>query len=188
MSGQSPFDGETEEDVIRAILRGQYTFHDEDWDGVSDEAKDFVMWLLTYEEEDRPTAEEALTHPWLKHMQAMMEPSERRSTRSSLADMRNFQSNSKLKQAVCSLISSQFLSKDEKEEIDSVFRSLDIDCDGRLTRDDVRQSYKQFYGQELTEDDITDMFNQVNFSGSGAIEYSGSSVSKWSCLLDFVLN
>ena len=89
-----------------------------------------------------------------------------------LGNLQNFQANSKLKQCVCSLIASQFLKKHEKEEIDTVFRSLDHDCDGKLTREDVETSYKEFFGRTLSEEDIDSMFAQVNFSGSGAIEYS----------------
>lgn len=44
--------------------------------------------------------------------------------------------------------------------------------DGKLTMDDIRQSYKTVLDQELSEEEIHSMFKHCNFSGSGAIEYS----------------
>jgi serine/threonine protein kinase len=36
------------------------------WDTVSEEAKDLVRSLLALEEKKRPTAKEALQHPWIQ--------------------------------------------------------------------------------------------------------------------------
>lgn len=43
---------------------------------------------------------------------------------------------------------------------------------GKLTKDDIRKSFKEFIGTELSEDDLYTMFRQVNYSRSGDIEYS----------------
>ena len=175
LAGFAPFDGEEEQDVVQSILCGKVDFEDSTWDDVSEEAMDFIAYLLTYEEENRPTAGEALQHPWLQGIRQRNNrgcEKRRESTKMTLGNLQNFQANSKLKQCVCSLIASQFLKKHEKEEIDTVFRSLDHDCDGKLTREDVETSYKEFFGRSLSEEDIDSMFAQVNFSGSGAIEYS----------------
>lgn len=175
MAGFAPFDGGDEQEVIQSILCGRVDFEDPTWDDVSEDAMDFIAYLLTYEEENRPTAEEALQHPWLQQIRQRRDvhcAKRRESTRMSLHNLQSFRANSKLKQCVCSLIASQFLKKHEKEEIDAVFRSLDHDCDGKLTRQDVETSYQQFMGKPFSPEDLEAMFDQVNFSGSGAIEYS----------------
>lgn len=41
-------------------------FNRSHWDGISPEAKDFVAMLLNKDPKLRPTAKEALKHPWLK--------------------------------------------------------------------------------------------------------------------------
>jgi calcium-dependent protein kinase len=48
------------------IMNENYSFEDPIWNSISDSAKDFIKYLLTYEEKDRPTAEQALGHPFLK--------------------------------------------------------------------------------------------------------------------------
>lgn len=43
----------------------QYSFDPPDWNQVSDEAKQLVKLMLTYEPSKRISAEEALNHPWI---------------------------------------------------------------------------------------------------------------------------
>ena len=64
LSGFHPFEAEYDTDVYPLIVEGYVDFKDKVWEGVSDQAKDFVTKLLTYKEEERPTAEQALKHPW----------------------------------------------------------------------------------------------------------------------------
>ncbi|CAB9511607.1 MAP kinase-activated protein kinase 2 (Fragment) [Seminavis robusta] len=64
LSGGHPWDAEYDQDVYPLIVEGYFDFKDQAWEGVSDQAKDFVSKLLAYKEEDRPTAEQALGHPW----------------------------------------------------------------------------------------------------------------------------
>ena len=36
------------------------------WNNMSDQGKDFITQLLTKDQNKRPTAQEALNHPWIK--------------------------------------------------------------------------------------------------------------------------
>lgn len=49
-----------------SILSSRVNFNRSCWAGISDEAKDFVGSLLNRDPTLRPTAKEALQHPWLK--------------------------------------------------------------------------------------------------------------------------
>jgi len=183
LAGYAPFDRGEDDLTLDAIEEGQFDFNDPAWDTVSDEALDFIHFLLTYEEEQRPSAEHALQHPWLKNIRAKQLndhnkcPKRRASTQASLEGLQNFKADSKLKQCVYSLIASQLLKKEEKEEIDGYFRALDLDCDGKISREDFMESYTCFFDLDLCEDEIEEIFEQVNFSGTGAIEYSEFAVA-----------
>jgi calcium-binding protein CML len=87
-------------------------------------------------------------------------------------NLKNFNATSKLKQATCAFIASQLLLKQEKEEIDEVFRALDTGCDGKLTKDEVKAGYFDYYGKVLTDEEIDTMFQNINYAGTGAISYS----------------
>jgi serine/threonine protein kinase len=53
-------------DVFRAILYADLDFTSKPWDEISTEAKDLVQQLLTRNPSRRPTAAEALIHPWFQ--------------------------------------------------------------------------------------------------------------------------
>merc|ERR1719193_1862712 len=65
LSGQMPFDTE-EEAAIHDIRNANYSFSTDAWSEVSKEGIDFVRSLLRLRPEDRPNAEQALQHPWLR--------------------------------------------------------------------------------------------------------------------------
>ncbi|THH30830.1 hypothetical protein EUX98_g3359 [Antrodiella citrinella] len=66
LCGYTPFDRETQQLEMEAILKGDYKFEPEEyWMNVSDVARDFVRQCLTVDPLKRPTAEQMLEHKWL---------------------------------------------------------------------------------------------------------------------------
>lgn len=63
LAGYTPFDRDTQQQEMEAIIAGDYKFEPvEYWANVSDTAKDFVRTCLTNDPHQRPTAAEALQH------------------------------------------------------------------------------------------------------------------------------
>ncbi|KAH8080717.1 Pkinase-domain-containing protein [Cristinia sonorae] len=66
LCGYTPFDRDTQQLEMEAILAGDYKFEPEEyWMNVSDVARDFVRQCLTIDPLKRPTAEQMLKHKWL---------------------------------------------------------------------------------------------------------------------------
>ncbi|OCH91164.1 Pkinase-domain-containing protein [Obba rivulosa] len=66
LCGYTPFDRDTQEQEMKAIIAGDYKFEPEEyWANVSETARDFVRECLTIDPASRPTAAEALQHKWL---------------------------------------------------------------------------------------------------------------------------
>jgi len=66
LSGLSPFMGDSDQETFANILRNRFTFEEEEFDSISDEAKEFVGSLLVKNRADRPAADQLLRHEWLK--------------------------------------------------------------------------------------------------------------------------
>ena len=50
---------------MKKVKLGKFNFNDPAWKSISDTCKDFIKQLLTLDQNKRPSAEEALKHPWL---------------------------------------------------------------------------------------------------------------------------
>ena len=64
LSGETPFPGKTEADILAKVKVGDFKFEDKTWTDISDEAMDLVTLLLQVDPEKRISAEEALHHRW----------------------------------------------------------------------------------------------------------------------------
>ncbi|KAI8369677.1 kinase-like domain-containing protein [Blakeslea trispora] len=65
LSGYTPFYGEDQNELFQCIMKGEYEFDEEYWGEISDEAKDLINQMLTFDPNERVTAEDALKHNWL---------------------------------------------------------------------------------------------------------------------------
>jgi len=175
LGGYTPFLG-TDEEVFEQLSEGgaKVEFESEPWESVSTQAQDFIRYLLNPDQKERPTVEEALSHPWLLEQRRKSIEAFRRersgAARNSLQNLKAFRAKTQIKQAVYSFISSQIMSKEDKEHIDHVFRALDVQNNGYLNRQDVQDGFNEYFDIELTSAELDEIFTQV--SGTGRIEYS----------------
>lgn len=65
LCGYTPFRSDDQAELIRETTRGRIEFHERYWKNVTQEAKDFITSLVQVDPTKRPTAEQALQHPWL---------------------------------------------------------------------------------------------------------------------------
>lgn len=66
LCGYPPFDGVTERITYQNIFTGHFTFPLPGWGKISCSAKEFICFLLTVDQFERPTASEAMEHRWVK--------------------------------------------------------------------------------------------------------------------------
>jgi serine/threonine protein kinase len=58
--------GRSQKELFRKIVAGKFEFDGEEWNDVSDEAKDLVRRMLVLNPDDRISSGEAIKHQWLK--------------------------------------------------------------------------------------------------------------------------
>merc|ERR1712151_839120 len=66
LCGYLPFADNNHITLYRKIKQVRYTFHNNHWNKVSNDAKDFITLLLVRDPEQRLTARHALSHWWLR--------------------------------------------------------------------------------------------------------------------------
>ena len=62
--------------------------------------------------------------------------------------------------------------KSEEELVAEAFRRFDVDGDGVLTVDELRQGMISL-GEDMTDEEIEDMMRAADVNGDGVIDYNG---------------
>lgn len=91
---------------MKRVKTGKFSFTDPCWEQMSDNAKDFITQLLTLNHDKRPSAAEALKHPWFDNATAAISNISNELAISALSNLQNFNAKSKLKQATYAFIAS----------------------------------------------------------------------------------
>jgi len=66
LSGNLPFQDKNRFRLYQLIKKAEYSFPSQDWDKISEEAKDLVKHLIEPDPNKRFSAEEAINHSWFK--------------------------------------------------------------------------------------------------------------------------
>lgn len=168
LCGYPPFQGETDQEVLRAVQQGTWGFKARAWRTVSEDAKDLIRKLLRVKPWERFTAEQALNHDWTR----------RRAPRAAnlelqgqvFSKLRHFQSENKLKKAALNIIAGQ-LSEERIRELREAFEALDTNGDGQLSLAELKDGLGKT-GLLRSNSDLERIMDGVDSDGSGHIDYT----------------
>ncbi len=90
--------------MIEKIKLGRISFSDACWEKISDNAKNLITKLIAFESNDRPSAEEALKHPWITEISIQQLDS--LVAKDALQNLKKYRAEEKLKQATFAYIAS----------------------------------------------------------------------------------
>lgn len=148
LAGMAPF-GTPEElgsmDAVFSNIRKYDSFEDiketlsqsPNWQGRSPESRDFVRSLMMLLPLSRPTAAEALLDEWLE---ARSPPLSKGLTGEMVQSMVAFAEASPLVRACLVIIAARRGVYGEHTKISEVFAASDFDCDGQLSKDELRDA------------------------------------------------
>lgn len=88
-----------------------------------------------------------------------------------LRNLGGFQAEQKLQQAAITFIVNHLASKDEINELQIAFKSLDTNRDNALSHDEIKAGYRK-YLPEYSEEEINRILEIADADGSGEIDYS----------------
>jgi calcium-dependent protein kinase len=170
LCGYPPFNGENDNEILNRIKTGKYIFPEEEWDNVSDEAKDLIGKMLTFAPADRYSASQCLNHTWLtEHNKKKVDVN---FSIKALTNMKKFHAERKLQQAALTYIVNHLLSKEEKNELLELFQSFDKNGDGVLTKEEIFEGYKSILGEIEAGKEVERIMTEIDLDKNGFIDYN----------------
>ena len=89
LCGYPPFNGDDDDEIFEAILKGEFVFPKEEWDCVSDDAKNLIKKMLTQNPKKRISALDSLKDIWFKKNEEKSETN-KKLAKNVLSNMKKF--------------------------------------------------------------------------------------------------
>jgi len=64
-----------------------------------------------------------------------------------------------------------FTSAKDKAELENVFKTLDKNGDGFLSREELREGYKELFGADFNQKEIEELMDITDTNGDGRLSY-----------------
>merc|ERR1719510_2822325 len=136
---------------------------------VSMSCKDLIARLLRSDLAGRMTAEEAMSHPWLKgtDLGGKLTPVDR-DVKTSL---KFFHKGCKFQSEILLVLKNcKYLSSHQENAVKDAFKNIDKNNDGQITQDELFEALKSV-DEEIKMEDVKTIFKSVDADASGFVDY-----------------
>ncbi|OMJ91125.1 hypothetical protein SteCoe_6389 [Stentor coeruleus] len=164
LTQRQPFPKGSRSMVIDAISSASVDFYNSAFTGLSLDAQDLIKSMLKRDPDDRPTCEKILQHPWFGNSKRML-PITYNITKKLLG----FKITSKVAKRIMVFIVEQLALVRKDYAILGYFRSLDLNEDGKASKDEVLNVFNQV-GLNVTQD-IDFIMENIDTKGTGKVRY-----------------
>ena len=166
LCGYPPFYGDDNQEILQMVQKGEFDFDGEEWDEISNDAKDLIKKLIC-KPEKRLTAEEALKHRWVRNLtKKAVDKTVLRKL--NVGNMKKFQKSEKLKQVALMAIAVQTDPR-ELEELKQIFKELDRDGNGSISMEELKAGL----GERENAEELLRILQAADTDGNGSINYTG---------------
>jgi calcium-dependent protein kinase len=163
LCGYPPFYGNSDPEIFKKVLAGNFSFRGCEWKNVSNSAKDLIRNMLIVNTEMRYNSKQVLDHPWL--CQSIPSPS----LSLTYSQIDSYLTSSSLKKTV---LLSIIVHSDDKSlsEAKEAFISLDQNYSGHLSKESIECYLTLNLPSQL--ETLKRFINSMDLNQNGLIEYS----------------
>jgi len=165
LCGYPPFYGDDNQEILQMVQTGKFDFDGEEWDDVSNDAKDLIKKLIC-KPEQRLTAEEALKHRWVRNL-TKKAVDKNVIRKLNVNNMKKFQKGEKLKQVALMAIAVQ-IDPNDITELKKIFQELDKDGNGSVSLDELHIGL----GERENGAELLTILQAADTDGNGTINYT----------------
>ena len=177
LCGGPPFNGGNNNETFQAILEEPLVFKGEIWRYITEDAMKLIKSMLEKKPEKRPSAHEILNSKWFStfDLQTTFSPrticnGEEKKVHTVVENLKAFRAEKKLQQAVLSFLIHDLNTNKEIQFLKKVFRSIDKDFDGKISKKELQVFINKFMNSSL-DIEIDQMFDNMDADKNGMIEF-----------------
>ena len=170
LSGFPPFQADTQAKLFEQIKAYSYPLEAYGWEFISSKAKNLIKKFFSPQKE-RISAQMALKHDWLV-TQLRRDGKDSNTVRKVLDKLIDFKGQNKLQEATKLFIITQLMSNKDIKEARDIFRDLDSNGDGKLSRDELLNGYRKFIPVASASALVDKIMKEVDTDNSGFIDYN----------------
>ena len=167
LSGDPPFNGPNDNYIYTKISQMKFTFPENKWKNISNDAKDLICHMLVPESE-RYTAEQVLAHPWFKNASDVPLSAIEFNDKNMFM---NFVNGSFIKKMGLMFIASRF-DENEINNLKKVFSAFDTGKDGQISFEELKKGLLEIKSSHLTEEELKKIFDSIDVDKNGKIDYT----------------
>ena len=171
--GVAPFDGKSDEDIIKRIKVGKYSKSNSRFVEHSEEVKDLVNKLLEKNIEKRYSAKEALNHPWFEKYggRNLFCNFKQDDLKMYIENLFNYKYHSKLQELVIAFLVHNLSNNDETNIILKMFRFFNKAGDCKLTKSELTLGLYKYKDKQEVDEMVDIIFSRLDGDNNGYIEY-----------------
>lgn len=171
LAGFPPFNGHSVGEILASVRKAKVSFKHSAFQTTSQRAKRLIRKMLTKDPVARISSEEALHDAWIEcHHTLTLRLDDIAPV--SLDNLRHFHRGMKLQQAVMAFIATQMLNTSQVASIKSTFEQLDLDGDGRLSKQELLQAYSRVTCEAQAIFIVESLMQEVDADKNGFIDYT----------------
>jgi calcium-dependent protein kinase len=169
LCGYPPFAGADRGTVLKSVLKAEVKFNGSEWKLVSLEAKDLIRRMLTKNPQNRPSARDVFHHPWIQ-MRGNALVKDKLLNYSTLNNLTRFCAGCKLQLASLTFLAYRLSSNRETTDLQKLFKSLDLNGDGKLSKEELNIAFSRLATSESI--DIDRIMQRCDSNKNGYIDFT----------------
>ena len=174
LSGEPPFDGNTNEEIMKNVEAGKVSYDGPEWEKASKNSIALLKKMLAYNPKNRITAEKALRDTWFKAYEKKKITNTTQKLEC-IKNLRAFRVTSVMQKAVLAYMASHIITKEEEKKLRSIFMELDQKNNGFLTIEELAEGYLLLFKGDLeaAKQEARETMKRLDINNNGTIDYNG---------------
>ena len=193
LTKKPPFGGDTSDEIIAKIKKGEFDMTSPPFNKISNSAKDLIKKLLTLDPRQRISAQQALNHSWFKEQQSKQLYNEilnANVVEKLLNNLKNYKKNSIIQETALAYLVHNFPQMKDVINSCKLFNQIDLNEDGKITEEELYKGLIKRIKSDTLEEDVKKIYKKLDMDDDGYIEYEEfvrAAVSKEKFMGDNVL-